>query len=76
MLYCCFHANGKLLCYSLDIFVFKGRMGNLKQALQLIVEKLQDVSQAIEFCKEHDDSDLWEDLINYSLDKPCKTLAV
>lgn len=25
---------------------------------------------AIEFCKEHDDSDLWDDLINKSLDKP------
>ena len=29
-----------------------------------------DVEQAVEFCKEHDDPDLWDDLIKYSLDKP------
>lgn len=47
-----------------------GRMGNTKLALRLIVEELQDIDRAIEFCKEHDDKDLWEDLINYSLKKP------
>lgn len=26
--------------------------------------------QAIEFAKEQDDEELWDDLINYSLDKP------
>lgn len=50
-----------------------GRMGNTKQALQQITEELQDINQAIEFCKEHDDKELWEDLINCSLDKPSKT---
>ncbi|XP_066028938.1 LOW QUALITY PROTEIN: vacuolar protein sorting-associated protein 41 homolog [Pocillopora verrucosa] len=29
-----------------------------------------DVEKAIEFAKEQDDEDLWDDLINYSLDKP------
>ena len=47
-------------------------MGNTKQALQLITNELRDVDKAIEFCKEQDDSELWEDLINYSMDKPCK----
>ncbi len=47
-------------------------MGNSKQALQLITNELRDVDKAIEFCKEQDDSELWEDLINYSMDKPCK----
>lgn len=47
-------------------------MGNTKQALQQITEELQDINQAIEFCKEHDDKELWEDLINCSLDKPSK----
>ncbi len=51
-----------------------GRMGNTKQALQLIVNELHDVRQAIDFCKEHYDQELWEDLINYSIDKPCKLL--
>ena len=49
-------------------------MGNTKQALSLITNELRDVDKAIEFCKEHDDSELWEDLINYSMDKPCKGL--
>ncbi|KAL5007431.1 hypothetical protein ScPMuIL_016237 [Solemya velum] len=47
-----------------------GRMGNTKQALQLITERLKDVNQAIEFCKEMNDPDLWEHLISYSIDKP------
>jgi len=47
-------------------------MGNIKQALQLITDELGDVDQAIEFCKEHDDQELWEYLIEHSLDKPSK----
>merc|ERR1719153_945971 len=46
------------------------RMGNTRAALELIMKELVDVEQAVEFCKEHDDSELWEDLIRYSLDKP------
>ncbi|XP_049517182.1 vacuolar protein sorting-associated protein 41 homolog isoform X2 [Dermacentor silvarum] len=51
------------------IFLLK-RMGNTKEALHQIMAKLNDVHQAITFCKEHDDSELWADLIEYSLDKP------
>uniref|UniRef100_T1JD77 Vps41 beta-propeller domain-containing protein n=1 Tax=Strigamia maritima TaxID=126957 RepID=T1JD77_STRMM len=47
-----------------------GRIGNSKQALQLITDKLNDINGAIEFCKEYDDRELWDDLISYSLDKP------
>jgi len=47
-----------------------GRMGNTKQALQLITNELGDVNKAIEFCKEHNERELWEDLITYSIDKP------
>ena len=50
--------------------VFIGRMGNTKQALQLITNELGDVNQAVEFCKEHNEHELWEDLITYSIDKP------
>lgn len=46
------------------------RMGNNKQALQLIIQEENDVKKAIEFAKEQDDEELWDDLINYSLDKP------
>ncbi|XP_070565310.1 vacuolar protein sorting-associated protein 41 homolog [Ptychodera flava] len=56
--------------YIPEMVFLLGRMGNTKQALQLITEELHDVDQAIEFAKEHDDEELWEDLIMYSMDKP------
>ncbi|CAH2283281.1 vacuolar sorting-associated 41 homolog [Pelobates cultripes] len=46
------------------------RMGNSRKALQMIMEELHNVDKAIEFAKEQDDSELWEDLILYSIDKP------
>lgn len=36
----------------------------------MIMEELADVDKAIEFAKEQDDRELWEDLISYSIDKP------
>lgn len=45
-------------------------MGNCRRALQMIMEELEDVDKAIEFAKEQDDAELWEDLISYSIDKP------
>lgn len=63
-----------------------GRMGNNKQALMLIIERLGDVQKvcmshrtnnclltvrkAIDFAKEQNDHDLWEDLLMYSENKP------
>lgn len=44
-----------------------GRIGNFKEALNLIMRQLGDIEQAINFCKEHHDMELWEDLINHSL---------
>ncbi|KAG4305528.1 hypothetical protein PORY_001084 [Pneumocystis oryctolagi] len=52
-----------------QIFIL-GRIGDNKKALTLIIEKLNDIDQAIEFAKNQTDEDLWEDLIIYSLDKP------
>ena len=46
------------------------KTGQTKRALNLIIDRLADVSQAISFAKEQDDADLWEDLLNYSMDKP------
>lgn len=46
------------------------KTGQTKRALYLIIDRLADVSQAISFAKEQDDVDLWEDLLNYSMDKP------
>ncbi len=42
----------------------------MKRALYLIIDRLADVSRAIAFAKEQDDPDLWDDLLNYSMDKP------
>lgn len=36
----------------------------------LIIDRLADVSQAISFAKEQNDDDLWNDLLDYSMDKP------
>ncbi|KAI0075229.1 vacuolar assembling protein VPS41 [Panus rudis PR-1116 ss-1] len=47
-----------------------GRMGNNKQALTLIIERLGDVNRAIDFAKEQHDDDLWEDLLRYSESRP------
>jgi len=48
-------------------------MGNVKQALELITTRLKDVNQAIEFCKEQNEPELWDDLISYSINKPCES---
>lgn len=45
------------------------RIGNTKEALSIIINKLNDIDLAIEFCKENDDHELWNELINKSLDK-------
>lgn len=47
-----------------------GRMGNTYEALTIIISKLDDIQMAIDFCKENDDMDLWNELINQSLDRP------
>ncbi|XP_015603848.1 vacuolar protein sorting-associated protein 41 homolog isoform X2 [Cephus cinctus] len=47
-----------------------GRIGNTTEALGLMTRELNDMESAIAFCQEHDDEELWNDLVNYSLDKP------
>uniref|UniRef100_A0A8C6V0T5 VPS41 subunit of HOPS complex n=1 Tax=Neogobius melanostomus TaxID=47308 RepID=A0A8C6V0T5_9GOBI len=42
----------------------------LEVTLQMIMEELANVDKAIDFAKEQDDAELWEDLISYSIDKP------
>lgn len=46
------------------------RMGNSTEALTIIMKNLEDVSMAIEFCREHNDQELWEYLVNESVNKP------
>ncbi|KAI1791727.1 vacuolar assembling protein VPS41 [Ganoderma leucocontextum] len=54
----------------LEMVFLLGRMGNNKQALHLIIERLGDVNRAIDFAKEQHDDDLWEDLLRYSETRP------
>ncbi|KAF2084578.1 vacuolar assembly protein-like protein [Saccharata proteae CBS 121410] len=56
--------------YILESVYILSIMGRTKQALFLIIDKLADVSRAIAFAKEQDDPDLWNDLLDYSMDKP------
>ncbi|KAI5121199.1 hypothetical protein M0805_006000 [Coniferiporia weirii] len=56
--------------YVTEMVFLLGRMGNNKQALTLIIERLGDVNRAIDFAKEQNDDDLWEDLLRYSETRP------
>ncbi|KAJ3031748.1 Vacuolar protein sorting-associated protein 41 [Rhizophlyctis rosea] len=47
-----------------------GKMGDNRRALMLIIERLGDVARAIEFARDQNDEELWEDLLKYSMDKP------
>lgn len=47
-----------------------GRAGNGRTALQIILEELKDIEEAIYFCRETGDQALWATLIDYSKDKP------
>lgn len=53
-----------------EMVYLNGHMGNTIDALSIIITKLNDIQMAIDFCKEHDDMDLWNELINQSLDRP------
>lgn len=53
-----------------ELIYLLSKMGQTKRALNLILSDLKDVSRAIAFAKSQDDPDLWEDLLNYSMDKP------
>ncbi|CAI9778370.1 unnamed protein product [Fraxinus pennsylvanica] len=52
-----------------QVFIL-GRMGNSKQALSVIINKLGDIEEAIEFVSMQHDDDLWEELIKQCLNKP------
>lgn len=56
--------------YIPELVYLYSKTGQMKRALYLIIERLGDVSRAIAFAKEQDDPDLWEDLLEYSMDKP------
>ncbi|GJN71488.1 vacuolar protein sorting-associated protein 41 [Purpureocillium lilacinum] len=53
-----------------ELVYLYSKTGQMKRALFLIIDRLNNVQKAIEFAKEQDDPDLWEDLLKYSMDKP------
>ncbi|KAF7012226.1 hypothetical protein CFC21_026438 [Triticum aestivum] len=52
-----------------QVFVL-GRMGNAKEALSTIINKLEDIQEAVEFVTEQHDDELWDELIRQCLQKP------
>ncbi|KAG2575633.1 hypothetical protein PVAP13_7KG377500 [Panicum virgatum] len=52
-----------------QVFVL-GRMGNAKEALSTIINKLEDIEEAVEFVTDQHDDELWEELIRQCLQKP------
>lgn len=53
-----------------EMVYLHSRMGNTIEALSIIVNNIKDVQMAIEFCKEHNDKDLWDELIQQSTEQP------
>lgn len=53
-----------------EVVFLHGRMGDLRIALRYIIESQESITEAIDFCKEHQDPELWQDLIMYSMDRP------
>lgn len=52
-----------------EVVFLYSRMGDLREALRYIVEEKGDFHEAIEFCKEHQDPDLWQDLITHTIER-------
>lgn len=56
--------------YVEELVYLLSKTGQMKKALFLIINDLNDVSKAISFAKEQDDKDLWDDLLEYSMSRP------
>lgn len=53
-----------------ELVYLLSKEGRPAKALRLIINSLNDVSQAISFAKEQNDASLWDDLLDYSMNKP------
>ena len=56
--------------YIPELVYLLSKEGRTAQALRLIIDSLNDVSQAIAFAKEQNDASLWDDLLDYGMNKP------
>ncbi|KAJ3321851.1 Vacuolar protein sorting-associated protein 41 [Boothiomyces sp. JEL0866] len=59
-----------------EMMYLLGKMGDNRKALMLIIERVGDVNLAIEFAKEHNDNSLWEEFLNYAMDKPAFIVGI
>lgn len=53
-----------------ELIYLWGKIGENKKALSLIIDELNDPGLAIDFVKNWGDSDLWDFMVSYSMDKP------
>lgn len=56
--------------YIPELVYILAKEGRTAEALRLIIDSLDDVSQAIAFAKDQDDASLWDDLLDYAMNKP------
>ena len=56
--------------YVPEMVFLLGRTGDVRGALNLIIERLHDVRMAVDFVKQQDDDELWDRLLDYSQDRP------
>uniref|UniRef100_A0AC34GF35 Clathrin heavy chain n=1 Tax=Panagrolaimus sp. ES5 TaxID=591445 RepID=A0AC34GF35_9BILA len=59
-----------------ELVFLLGRSGNKVAALETIVEQMNRVDLAIDFCAEHMDDDLWSRLIELAMNKPEHVTAI
>lgn len=56
--------------YIPELVYLLSKEGRTAEALRLIIDSLNDVSQAIAFAKDQNDASLWDDLLDYAMNKP------
>jgi hypothetical protein len=53
-----------------EMLYLLGKMGDIRKALYIIIERVGDVHMAIDFAKEQHDKSLWDEFLKYAMDKP------
>lgn len=56
--------------YIPELVYILGKIGQNKRALKLVLEELNDPDQAIEFAKQQNDKELWDEVLKYSVTRP------
>lgn len=56
--------------YTKELVYLLGKIGQNKQALSLVIHKLEDPNMAIEFAKHQNDKETWEMLLDESMTRP------